>query len=216
MRTIIRAIFIILLCAGCRTTHNAHQLSVSKTIYGDTYDRVSGEKLIGTLIYNLTQDRMTASDTIGRFRLIANIGDSIRFKYVGMKDTLIVVSYTTPSYLQVGIDTAYMPLIDKGVFRRKHISQTDYKPFQTDNGDDFVRFNRYRIVDKKGKIGYADQCGYIVIEPKYVCAFPFDKGKAKVADTGILKEVDGSGGEYHYWESDGWYYIDPYGERLTK
>lgn len=215
MRRLIGILLLISLCAGCRS-HFAHQSSAARVIEGDTYDLVSGERLRGTLIYNLTQDRMTVSDTTGRFKLTANLGDSIRFKYVGLKDTVIVVSDNTPSYLQVGIDTLYMPLIDKGVFRRTHISDTDCKPYQFDNGDDYVRCDRYRIVDKTEKIGYADQKGYIIIEPKYACALPFENGKAKVADTGILKEVAGSNGEYHYWESDGWYYIDLYGERLIE
>lgn len=165
MRTFIGILFLILLCAGCRT-HNAHQFSVSRTIQGYTYYRVSGGKCIGALIYNMTQGRLTASDTMGKFRLIANIGDSIRFKYLGMKDTIIIISDNTPTYLEVEIDTAYMPLIDKGVYKCKHITQTDYKPYQFDNGDDYVRCDRYRIVDKTGKIGYADQKGYIIIEPK--------------------------------------------------
>lgn len=215
MRNFIGTILLMLFCVGC-VNHLSHQSSVAKTVYGHTYDRISGERLIGTLIYNPTQDRMTASDTTGRFRLMANIGDSICFKYVGMKDTIVVLSDNTPTYIQVGLDTAYMPLIGHEIIRLKHISETDYKPYQFDNGDDYVRCDRYRIVDNEGRIGYADQRGYIVIEPKYACALPFDNGKAKVADSGILKEVEDSNGEYHYWESDGWYYIDIYGDKLTE
>ena len=42
----------------------------------------------------------------------------------------------------------------------------------------------------------------------------FENGKAKVTDTGEQKEVPGSDGEYHYWESDDWYYIDRKGQRV--
>ena len=42
----------------------------------------------------------------------------------------------------------------------------------------------------------------------------FENGKAKVTDTGEQKEVPGSDGEYHYWESDDWYYIDQKGQRI--
>ena len=28
-----------------------------------------------------------------------------------------------------------------------------------------------------------------------------------------MKKVPGSGGEYHYWESDEWYYIDKKGNK---
>lgn len=37
--------------------------------------------------------------------------------------------------------------------------------------------------------------------------------KAKVTDKGEMKEVPGSDGEYHYWESDEWYYIDKNGQK---
>ena len=37
--------------------------------------------------------------------------------------------------------------------------------------------------------------------------------KAKVTDKGEMKEVPGSDGEYHYWESDEWYYIDKKGQK---
>ena len=30
-----------------------------------------------------------------------------------------------------------------------------------------------------------------------------------------MKEVDGSNGEYHYWDSNDWYYIDQLGNRLS-
>ena len=33
-------------------------------------------------------------------------------------------------------------------------------------------------------------------------------------DTGELEEAPGSDGEYHYWESDDWYYIDRKGQRI--
>lgn len=97
----------------------------------------------------------------------------------------------------------------------RHISKTDFKPYQFDNGDDEVRCERYRIVDKSGKIGYANPQGYIVIEPKYAFGFPFENGKAKVTDSGQKKEVEGSNGEYHYWDSNDWYYIDQSGNRLS-
>lgn len=215
MRIYIGIVLLILSCTSC-TTHNVHKSSAMRTIQGYTYDRLSGEKLKGTTIYNLTQGDATATDSIGRFKLTANIGDSIRFLYIGMRDSVLVLSKNTPTYLEVGLDTAYMPLIGPEVIRLKHISQTDYRPYQFDNGDDYVRCDRYRIVDNTGKIGYANQQGYVIIEPKYDCALPFDSEKAKVADTGILKEVEDSRGEYHYWESDDWYYIDLWGNRLSE
>lgn len=97
---------------------------------------------------------------------------------------------------------------------QRNIFQTDFKPYQIDNGDDYVSCERYRIVDKAGKIGYADILCFIVIEPKCAFGFAFENGKARVTDAGDLNEVEGSHGEYHYWDSDGWYYIDQWGNRL--
>lgn len=51
------------------------------------------------------------------------------------------------------------------------------------------------------------------IKPRFAFGFPFENGKAKVTDKGKMKKVPGSGGEYHYWESDEWYYIDKKGNK---
>lgn len=89
-----------------------------------------------------------------------------------------------------------------------------YSAFQHDNGDDYLSEGLYRIVDSKGRIGYADREGKTIIRPRFAFGYPFEEGRAKVTDFGQRKEVPGSGGEYHYWESDGWYYIDRNGNRL--
>ena len=89
-----------------------------------------------------------------------------------------------------------------------------YTAFQYDNGDDYPSEGLYRIVDRKGRIGYADQEGKTAIRPRFAFGYPFEGGRAKVTDSGQRKEVSGFGGEYHYWESDGWYYIDRNGNRL--
>lgn len=89
-----------------------------------------------------------------------------------------------------------------------------YAVYQFDNGDDYPQDGMYRIVDANGKIGYANEEGQVLIKPQFACAFPFDEGKAQVAYTGKCLEVPGSGGEYHYWESDAWFYIDKQGNRL--
>lgn len=89
-----------------------------------------------------------------------------------------------------------------------------YSVFQYDNGNDPIQESIYRIVDKRGRIGYADGNGRTVIKPRFAFGFSFKDGKAKVTDKGAMKEVPGSGGgEYHYWESDEWYYIDKAGNR---
>ncbi|RXE71139.1 WG repeat-containing protein [Muribaculaceae bacterium Isolate-002 (NCI)] len=92
-----------------------------------------------------------------------------------------------------------------------NISQTEYRPFQYDNGDDYISDGRFRIVDKEGKIGYATEGGAVIITPRYAFGYPFSNGKAKVTDEGHLAEVEGSNGEYHYWESNNWCWIDKMG-----
>jgi len=92
-------------------------------------------------------------------------------------------------------------------------SARHYAAFQYDNGDDYVSEGLYRIVDRKGRIGYADETGKTVIRPRFAFGYPFEGGKAKVTDSGERKEVAGSGSEHWYWESDDWYYIDKQGNR---
>ena len=94
------------------------------------------------------------------------------------------------------------------------VAESGFKPFQYDNGDDYVSDGRYRIVDKDGKIGYATEDNSVIISPRFAFGFPFKNGRAKVTDSGHLEEVEGSNGEYHYWESDNWYWIDKMGNRL--
>ena len=65
-----------------------------------------------------------------------------------------------------------------------------YPAFHFDNGDDYVVDGMYRIVDEQGRIGYADEKGNTVIAPRFKCAFPFENGKAKVADTGENRQYD--------------------------
>jgi hypothetical protein len=76
-----------------------------------------------------------------------------------------------------------------------------------DNGPDDISEGLFRII-KNGKIGYADTIGKIVIEPQFDCAFPFEKGKARVSkDCKSVKD-----GEHFMWMSDNWIYIDKKGQ----
>ncbi len=94
------------------------------------------------------------------------------------------------------------------------VAKSGFKPYQYDNGDDYVSDGRYRIVDKDGKVGYATVNNAVIISPRFAFGFPFKNGRAKVTDSGHLEEVEGSDGEYHYWVSDSWYWIDKMGNRL--
>lgn len=95
-----------------------------------------------------------------------------------------------------------------------YLNKRKYKAYQFDNGDDYIKEGMYRIIDERGKIGYADEDGNIVIQPRFAFGFPFENGIAKVTDIGCEKEVPGSRGEYHYWDSDNWYYIDKTGRKV--
>ena len=92
------------------------------------------------------------------------------------------------------------------------VPETEYAVYQYDNGDDYVCEGMYRIVGRDGKIGYYDaEHGRVAIAPRFAFGFPFEDGRARVTDEGELREVEGSGGEYHYWHSDAWYYVDKSG-----
>ena len=53
-----------------------------------------------------------------------------------------------------------------------------YVPYRYDNGNDSVQEGVYRIVDEKGRIGYADEHGNTLVEPRFAFGFPFENGKA--------------------------------------
>lgn len=91
-----------------------------------------------------------------------------------------------------------------------------YRIFQYDNGDDYFADGLIRVIDKDNYVGYASEDGKIIIQPQFVFGFPFENGKAKVTRSGELKLVPGSGGEYHYWDSDDWYWIDKSGNRIEQ
>ena len=93
-----------------------------------------------------------------------------------------------------------------------------YTIYQYDNGDDYVQDGTIRIVDPQtGKIGYATPApeAKVIIEPRFAFGYPFENGKAKVTYHGSLKSVPNSQGEYHYWDSDDWFYIDKQGRPLS-
>lgn len=85
-----------------------------------------------------------------------------------------------------------------------------YAVYQYDNGDDYFCEGLHRIVDSRGKIGFADEKGRIIISPRYAFAFPFENGVAKATYEGHeIKE-----GEHSRWISPDWFYIDHRGARL--
>ena len=125
MKHLILLIPLIVLLSCCKT-QTLSDISNERIIHGYTYDNTSGEGLNGTFVYNLTQGIMTVADSTGRFKLKVSDGDSIRFKYVGMKDSVILISKKTPSNLQVGLDTANTTLIGNEIVRT-HSSDVMHK-----------------------------------------------------------------------------------------
>ena len=125
MKHLILLIPLIVLLNCCKT-QTLSDISNERIIHGYTYDNTTGEGLNGTFVYNLTQGMMTVADSTGRFKLKVSDGDSIRFKYVGMKDSVILISKKTPSNLQVGLDTANTTLIGNEIVRT-HSSDVMHK-----------------------------------------------------------------------------------------
>jgi len=86
-----------------------------------------------------------------------------------------------------------------------------YSVFIFDNGPDESSDGLFRI-RAAGKIGYADTAtGEIVIRPQFACAWPFEKGIAKVA----LECQTRSDGEHSTWISDHWFFINKDGIRVN-
>ena len=80
-----------------------------------------------------------------------------------------------------------------------------------DNGPDYTSEGLFRIIDK-GKIGYANMKGEIVIKPTYQCALPFEDGKAKVTRKCEYRMKD----EHPYLVSSEWFFIDHSGKKVDQ
>lgn len=82
-----------------------------------------------------------------------------------------------------------------------------FEVFNFDNGPDYPQEGLFRII-KDGRFGYADTAGNVVIEPRFACAFPFENGRARVADDcTTIPEI-----EHSSWASANWYYVDREGK----
>lgn len=82
-----------------------------------------------------------------------------------------------------------------------------YEVYFYDNGPDWPEDGLFRIL-RNGKIGYADEDGFIRIPPQFACAFPFSNGVAKVSlHCELIPD-----GEHTRMESDRWFFIDTEGK----
>lgn len=96
-----------------------------------------------------------------------------------------------------------------GIDRQQNIL---YNIFWIDNGPDYASDGLFRIIIND-KIGYADELtGKVIIKPQFDCAFPFENGIAKV---GLNCQTHPTG-EYHYWTSNNWFYINKKGQKIKR
>jgi len=115
MKRIIPFFLFIPLLFGCKS-----QIApLTRTIQGRAFDLHTGLGLNHAFVSNATSGRTAITDSVGRFSITANIGDSIRFQYVGLRDSVIVLSPNLPDYWKVGLDTINTTLIDTGVYRTR-------------------------------------------------------------------------------------------------
>lgn len=116
MKPIIPFILFVTLLLGCKS----QVVPLTRTIHGNAFDLHTGSGLNHAFVSNATNGRTVITDSVGRFSITANIGDSIRFQYVGLKDSVIVVRPNLPDYWKIGLDSINTTLIDKGVYRTQH------------------------------------------------------------------------------------------------
>jgi hypothetical protein len=99
-------------------------------------------------------------------------------------------------------DTGWVAINAKG----EHL----FRPFLFENVPEGGPLDGMYRVEHRGKIGYANAEGKIVIPPQYPCGYGFANGKANVAlECQTLHE-----GEHYRWESNDWFYIDKYNRRV--
>lgn len=195
MKHLILLIPLIVLLSCCKT----QILSITsneRIIHGYSYDNTTGEGLNGTFVYNLTQGMMTVADSTGRFKLKVNDGDYIRFKFVGMKDSVILISKKTPSYLQVGLDTAnttligneiaptfyyfneeWIPGADINMICEDSISNVEFKVDKYGNKAIFISLPPNLLDTLKTQVNEVYKGIWVHYDP--LCEFPGGNGKQK-------------------------------------
>lgn len=129
------------------------------------------------------------------------------YGYVNSKgDTIIPFGKYSVCYTDTFKKFAIVEKAKFGIVVINRSEKVLFNVFVFDNGPDYFSDGYFRIV-KNGKMGYADSNFSVKIQPKYGCAFPFEKGIAKVSDS--CKTIHY--GEHSIWVSDKWYYINKAG-----
>ncbi len=174
-------VFVLALVMGC---------SDSKTTRTDTVAQVTDEADAGILVrYETEEGDCGYKSADGKIVLKAGMFDMC------FTDTV------TYSAVVLKPDEGFVGIDKKG--------KVLYKIFVFDNGPDDISDGMFRIL-KDDKIGYADAQGKVVIEPQFSCAYPFEKGKARVSlNCQHIKD-----GEHTRWESSEWFYVDKNGLKI--
>ncbi len=150
----------------------------------------------------------TEEDTEKDFLILSENSENIVFQ-----DKIGNIIIENKEYLMSFTDTFYTMAIvlseKEGFIGIDRNQKTLFNIFNYDNGPDYVSEGLFRIIEE-GKIGYADLTGKIVIKPQFSCAYPFEKGKAKVAKNCNISKLD----EHEIWESEKWFFIDKDGKKV--
>ena len=129
--------------------------------------------------------------------------------YLG--DTVIQFGKYTACFTDTFRTFAKVLLPKDGLYAIDKNENKLFEIYWFENGPDYTIDGLYRI-KKEGKIGYANDNFEIVIEPQFECAFPFEKGKAKVTyDCELIDE-----GEHQLMSSNAWLFIDKQGNKLQE
>lgn len=124
----------------------------------------------------------------------------------GQGDTIISCKYLmayTDTIRRIGFVATQSGSIKCFDYRGNYL----FDVFPYDNGPDEVSEGLFRILDKKGLIGFADTLGTVVITPQFKYAFPSKNGRAKVTNDGELISNSLSPDPHGVWVSDSWYWI---------
>lgn len=133
--------------------------------------------------------------------------------YVNLKgDTVIPLGKYSMCYTDTFKNYAIVSKPQEGLVAIDKKEKVLYSVYVFDNGPDYPSEGLFRII-KNGKIGYADLNGKVVIPPKYMCAFPFEKGIARVSDN---CQTIPDPPEHYAWASKHWIYINKSGNQVSK
>jgi hypothetical protein len=141
------------------------------------------------------------------------IADTINDKYGYINsqgDTIIPLGKYPVCYTDTFINYAVVLQPGRGWIGINKAQKILFDIFPFDNGPDYPSDGLFRII-KNNRIGFANLNGDIVIKPQFGCAFPFNKGIAKVS-VNCKTVAHDKYNEHHRWTSNTWFYINKLGK----